>query len=316
MQQHQHTFIDRKPPETVLSCLSNDEVVDWGITAVGAPYAWRYTRGQGVTVAVLDTGVARHPDLDRNIIDRLSVRPEWNPLDHVGHGTHCAGIVAAVDNGTGVVGIAPDARVVSIKVLGDNGQGGYDDLARGIDMAVDYGVDIISMSLGCMAAPEGPALYQAIERAHSKGIVIAAAAGNEYNPKVADTINYPARFALTIPVAAIDPKSAHAPFSSEGKELRRGVSMPGVQIYSTYLDGTYATLSGTSMATPMLAGFVALMIAYHEQGQHRTPLAPRGKSQRAVSIWEHLRRYARSLGDSSAFGIGVVDGRKLGQDGD
>lgn len=310
-----YQFIRPERPAMVFGTLSSDQVTDWGITTIGAPYAWRYTKGRGVTVAVLDTGVSMHQDLDDNIVGRLTAEPGWSPFDSVGHGTHCAGIIAAIDNGTGVVGVAPEAKVLSVKVLGDDGSGSYESIAEGLRIAIRAKADIISMSLGCQYAPPDGTVQDLIDQAVNNGAIVLCAAGNDYAPGV-NSIDFPARCSGTIPVAAIAPNGAHAPFSSEGGELRRGVSMPGVNIYSTYLNGGYARLSGTSMATPMLAGFIALMLSYHQQGEHNTPIGPQGTAGRTSQVWDHLTRYVRPLGDNEAFGIGVVDGSRLGTDGD
>jgi subtilisin len=308
-----HQFIDPTPPKMVLSMLSNEQVVDWGITSIGAPYAWRYTKGAGIKVAIVDTGVASHPDLVPG--------PRWAPGDWShepiqGHGSHCAGIVAAVDNGTGVVGVAPESLVYNAQVLGAEGGGTFDDIAAGIRWAVSQGVDIISMSLGTEMAPQGPGLQDAVNEAVAQGVVLVAAAGNNYRANCPDSMCWPAKCDGVIPVAAVDRNMAHAAFSSVGPDLVHGIAMPGVDIYSTWLNGGYATLSGTSMATPMLAGFIALMLAYHAGDGHKTPIAPRGSRQRVDDVIAHLNKYVRPLGDGQTFGIGVIDARLLGADGD
>lgn len=309
-----HQFIDPMRPVSVLTCMTTQQVVDWGLTAIGAPYAWRFTKGQGVRVAVLDTGVAHHPDLDANVVIRQSADNSWQPLDLVGHGTHCAGIIAAVDNGVGVVGVAPKSKVISIKVLGDDGTGSYDSIALGLKLAMKYKAQVISMSLGTQDAPPDGELQALITAAACRGIIVVCASGNDFNAKnpTKDTMSYPAKCMDTIPVAAIDPARLHAPFSSTGQEMGRGISMPGVNIYSTYLNSGYCKLSGTSMATPMLAGFIALMLAYHSKGEHKTPIDPPGSPSRFGQVWNHLRGFAKPLGDDRAFGIGVVDGSRFG----
>lgn len=309
-------FIDPTPPVSVVQALEAGQVVDWGVSAINAPAAWRLCRGSGVCVAVLDTGAdVAHPDLV--VAGSLSVEPGWEPVDRQGHGTHCGGIVGARDNGCGVIGVAPECTLYSIKVLDDDGHGSFEGIAKGIEMATTLGVDVISMSLGSRQKPPGDTLQRAVDRAVSCGVVVVAAAGNEYEPDGRDTVNWPAKCSGVIPVAAVDRAFAHAGFSSAGPELEgRGVSMPGVDIYSTYLNGSYAILSGTSMATPMLAGFIALMLGYHAMGDHKTPIPGRGSPERVEAVLSHLRRYVRPLGDGRMFGIGVPDGSRLGEDGD
>lgn len=306
-------LIHPEQPKAILSLLSTSQVTDWGVTSIGAPYAWRYTKGKGVTVAVLDTGCATHPDLPQGMC-REAVRTAWDGNDtKAGHGTFCAGVVGATDNGIGVVGVAPECTLVSVQVMSPDGVGSFEDIEHGILKAISLGADVVSMSLGCSQTPPNEdRLKSVIAKANDAGVILVAAAGNEYDKNNPDSIDYPARYDGVIPVAAIDRKDTHAPFSSTGKELAHGVSMPGVDIYSTWLKNGYATLSGTSMATPMLAGFIALILAYHSSGNHATPIPPKGNPGRFKAVTMHLAKYVRPLGSGDTFGIGVCDGSKIG----
>ena len=242
------------------------DTLDWGVDKINAEVVWggsenavdvasgRYA-GDGVKVAVIDTGIDyTHPDLDNNYYGGYDfVNDDSDPKDDNGHGTHVAGIIAAEDNGVGVIGVAPHAQLYAVKVLNSQGSGTYSDIVAGIDWAIDNNMDIISMSLG--GSSGDTALQDALQRAYDAGIVIVAASGNDY----ANSISYPAKYDTVIAVGATDSSDNRAAFSNYGPELE--VVAPGVDIYSTYLGGGYETLSGTSMATPMVSGVVALMLS-------------------------------------------------------
>jgi subtilisin family serine protease len=133
-------------PTFVIAALS--EVQDWGISLVDIPDAWKRTKGAGITVAVLDTGGPDHEDLNDNLLPAQNCAGTRDAADHQGHGTHVAGIVAAQLNGIGVVGVAPEAKVLPIKVLDDAGRASFTAVASGIRVAIEQGADVINMSLG------------------------------------------------------------------------------------------------------------------------------------------------------------------------
>lgn len=245
--------IEDLTPRFVFSALS--QVCDWGLMAYGIPEAHTKTKGAGVTVAVLDTGVdPTHLDLIGNILQTQNCTSSQSPLDVQGHGTHVCGTIVAVDNGIGVIGVAPEAKIISIKVLGDDGTSGYDSIERGIRLATELGVDIISMSLGATVEPPA-SFHDAIKAAAAQGIIIVAAAGND-----SGSVNWPARYKEVIAVGAIGPNGELTSFSSRGPEV--AVIAPGLNIYSTYLANNYAVLSGTSQATPYVAGICALLLSW------------------------------------------------------
>jgi len=256
--------------EHQLSLLSGTEITDWGLMHANIPlYHDNGIMGQGVTVAVLDTGISHHTDLDGNVTHTLdSVSSDG--IDRQGHGTHVSGIIGAIKNGAGIVGVAPSCKLISVKVLGDNGHGGYASIEEGIQKAMDSGAHIINMSLGASVTPP-ESLHNKIKEASQRGIIIVAAAGND-----SGEVNYPAKYPEVIAVGAIDENGNLAEFSSHGPEI--SVVAPGVNIYSTYLNNQFAVLRGTSQASPFIAGICALLISQDMQNNNgqRTILSING----------------------------------------
>jgi hypothetical protein len=257
---------------------------DWGVNLVNAPEAWAsgYT-GQGIVVAVLDTGVDRnHADLAGNIWTNAGEIANdgldndgngyvddvygWNfangnnnTLDGNRHGTHVAGTIAAANNGFGATGVAYNSRIMPVKVLSDSGSGSYSGVAQGIRYAVDNGADVINMSLG--GGSTDSAVQSALQYASSRGVIVVMAAGNAG----AAQPGYPASNATSwgLAVGAVNSSNQMASFSNRAgsNSSMRYVTAPGVQVYSTLPNGGYGFLSGTSMAAPHVAGVVALMLS-------------------------------------------------------
>ncbi|PTX58869.1 thermitase [Melghirimyces profundicolus] len=227
----------------------------WGLKKVDAPSAWDITRGDsGVKVAIVDTGVDHtHPDLSGKVIEGKDyVENDGDPMDENGHGTHVAGTVAAfTGNGTGIAGMAPEVSLYAVRVLNEEGTGSLDDVASGIVEAADAGAEVINLSLG--ATKGSQTLQDAVEYAHSMGALVVAAAGNEG----VSTPSYPAFYGETLSVAATDSEDRKADFTNYGKWVE--VAAPGVDILSTVPGGGIQTMSGTSMATPHVAGLAGLL---------------------------------------------------------
>ena len=209
-------------------------------------------------IYILDTGVdAQHEDLKGNY-KSLNRKDDTDPM---GHGTHCAGIAAAVsNNGLGVASFSQNnefVQVTSIKVLSARGGGTQHGILKGIIKAADNGADVISMSLGGRTGDKGQKAYQqAIEYANKKGAIVIAAAGNSNdNAKFYSPANAPG----AITVTALNPDLNRAPFSNYIQEVDYGIAAPGVNIYSSIPGNKYASFNGTSMATPYVAGLVGLM---------------------------------------------------------
>ena len=233
------------------------QTTPWGITRVKAPDAWAASQGIGVNVCVIDTGIdLSHPDLQENIKGGYNaINPAKSANDDNGHGTHVAGTIASVNNTIGVVGVAPKVNLLAVKVLGRNGSGWISDIIEGIDWCVKNGGKAGNMSLG--SSSDSQSLHDAVIAAYNAGLTLVAAAGN--SGPCNNCVGYPARYGEVIAVSAGDSTDQFAGFSSQGPEV--DVIAPGKSVFSTYKGGNYATLSGTSMATPHVSGAVALKLA-------------------------------------------------------
>lgn len=299
--------IYRLPPYTVRHVATSlAETQDWGLKFSGVADEWQRTKGEGVTVAVLDTGCDfDHPDLIGAVTTYADfTRSVVGPRDAQGHGTHCAGIIAARQNQVGVIGVAPRCKLVVGKVLGDDGTGSTASIARGIDWAINVGADVISMSLGSPTPTDD--IKRALERAVVAKKFIVCAAGNDGRP---NSVGYPAAWDdLAIAVGAIGPDGRLANFSSRGRQV--DVCAPGVDVLSCWPGGRYAKLSGTSMATPFVAGVVALLLARHRD------LGPGAKTPliNQADLLAHLTKTAIDAGAPGAddhYGFGLINPKKL-----
>jgi len=224
----------------------------WGVNRIDAEYAWSYSTGSGMPVAILDTGIdLDHPDL--SVVGGYNaVNPKKSPDDDNGHGTHVAGITAALNNEIGVVGVAPDVALYAVKVLNRKGFGFLSDVIDGLGWCVDNGMRVVNMSFG--TSDDVQSFHDAVIAANDAEVIQVAAAGN-----TAGVVGYPAAYDETIATSATDSTDALATFSGYGPEI--DIAAPGVDIYSTYKGGGYETLSGTSMAAPHVTGTAALVLA-------------------------------------------------------
>jgi subtilisin family serine protease len=280
----------------------------WNMTMIEADAAHQASTGTGATVAVIDTGATfSHPDLQgRLIAGHDYIQNDEMPQDGNGHGTHVAGIVAAnADNGVGVEGVAPGAKVLVIRALGDDGSGNTSDVAAAINEAVSKGADVINLSLGSSSVVPGlggdPAFDDAIGNALDRGVIVVAAAGNDSVP----ACNQPSGSGRLLCVAAVDRNGDHAFYSNGSFGTSLAISAPGGaaigaeadDVLSTYKDGGYAFIAGTSQATPHVAGVAALLVSLGVHGQAAV--------QRILAT----ARDAGPAGPDAFYGAGILDAR-------
>ncbi len=263
----------------------------WYLAQMQMEKIWsQYGQGNsGVTVAVLDTGVDyTHPDLVGRVIKGPDyIDKDYDPKDMHGHGTHVAGIIAAgLNNHEGGSGLAPDVKIMAIRVLDENGGGSLFNIAKGLAYAANHGAKVINLSLG---SPSGGGVMKTLANyiagyAEAKGSLIIAAAGN-----AGGEIGYPAAASRFMAVGAVNEEKYLASFSNWGKEL--DVVAPGVNILSTFptypvttnalgLPQNYATLNGTSMATPMVSALAAIIWS---QNPYLTPAEVRQKIESSAT---------------------------------
>jgi subtilisin family serine protease len=248
----------------------------WNLDLVESDAAHATATGAGAVIAVVDSGVAAgHPDLAGQVVaGRDFVQDDDTPQDGNGHGSHVSGIaIAATGNGVGISSVAPGARVMPLRVLGDDGSGTSEDVAAGIDWARTHRAHVINLSLGSeipiVGAAGGDEIDAAIRRALAAGIVVVAAAGNNGVP----VCEQPAAGEGLLCVGAVDKRRQRSFFSSFGPGLGvvapggSSLPMPGEDILSTVPPAGYEEIAGTSQAAPHVAGVAALLVSKGLTGQ-------------------------------------------------
>ncbi|WP_128478455.1 S8 family peptidase [Halorussus pelagicus] len=282
------------------------ETLPWGQDRIDADVLHANGElGSGANVAIVDTGIDDdHPDLTDHLGAgkafvtcntkggcRYGAKPANNTCtyswtDDNNHGTHCAGIAAGDDNSQGVIGSAPDVTLHSVKVLDKCGSGSYSDIAAGIEWVANQGYDVASMSLGGSASST---VETAVQYASSQGVFLVAAAGN--SGPCTDCVGYPAAYPEVMAVSSTASDDSLSDFSSTGPEV--DIAAPGTDIYSSVANGGYATYSGTSMATPHVAGVAGQLAA---------------DGQSASQIRSTLESSAENIGlSSNESGAGLLD---------
>lgn len=253
----------------------------WGLKKPGFPQAWDTTAGRGARVAVIDSGVARHPDLRSKILAQYDFgNGDRKAEDRFGHGTHVAGTVGArTNNRRGVAGACPNCGLLIGKVADNRGLITDAYLVRAINWSVKRRADVINMSLG--GPGNSRALKRAVANASRRGVVVVAAAGNENSTRR----SYPAAYPSALAVAATSRTDKRPSFSNRGRWV--DVAAPGVDIVSTAKSGRYVTKTGTSMSSPHVAALAGLLASQGHPARRvknkilvsAKDLAPRGRDQ-------------------------------------
>jgi hypothetical protein len=268
---------------------NSSEVTPIGVKTIGVEQVHdKSINGEGIKVAVFDTGVSNHSDLlikgGTSFVEGYSSFSDDN-----GHGTHVAGTIAALNNNRGIIGVSPNVDIYAVKVLDSNGIGNYSSVIEGINWAVQNHINIISISFGGVEYSQ--ALEEAINYAISEGILVVAAAGNKGFGN--ETMLYPARFPNVLSVGAVDQDLRRATFSSVGSQL--DLVAPGIDIISTSNeDNGYSVKSGTSMATPHVTGSAALLWSID-------------KSKTNKEILDTLQKSVTPIGEKNEYGNGIIN---------
>jgi major intracellular serine protease len=244
---------------------NNPQEYGWELTKFNIPNIWGKTDGENVVAAVIDTGCdLNHPDLQSNLLEGHNFVKNGPPDDDNGHGSHVASTIAAINNNTGIVGIAPKTKIIPVKSLTENGSGSIDNIIKAIYWCADLGyVDFITMSLG--SPNESKDLAESIEYANNKGCVIFCAAGNSGENS---EIMYPAKYEKTISIGAIDKHLNRTNFTCSGESL--DFLAPGHDILGCIPGGRYALMSGTSMSNPFAVGCASLLLSFNKKARKYT----------------------------------------------
>lgn len=295
--------------------LTLDERLDWSLEMIGAPEAWKRTRGawkdpdtgetKKVRILIIDTGVqvgpdgrCNHPDLSGNLASGIDFTGSpFGIGDHQGHGTATTSLIGAKNDGAGIIGVASEAKIDHAKALGDDGTGENRWIARAVDYGHDIDADIISFSGG--SAVDDPVLRDAIERfvAHRAQRFFIAAAGNDGLP---NSVNFPAAYPFVLAVGAVDRNKVTALFSSRGDQV--DIAGPGVGVKCAAIGSRWGAFDGTSFACPIVAGTAALLLAKHRgKKTHNTPL------NTIEDLIGHLKASAIKTDDPTGTGWGIVN---------
>ena len=270
-----------------------EQLIPWNVDYIDSTYAHQMgLSGQGVKVGIIDSGINPHKDLKIsggiNILDNND-----SYYDGYGHGTKVAGIIGALDNSYGLIGVAPNVELYSIKVLKSNGKGSISDVVAGIEWAIDNNLDIVNFSL--QTTVDNSVLRNAVQKAYENNILLVASSGNKGGTKKTDTVTYPAAYDKVISVAAVDKNGERASYSSTGKRI--DISAPGESVYTTVQSGLYFLADGTSMAAPHVSGVAALVL----------------DSQPNLNVEEVRSILLKSkipLGNPKLYGKGIIDAQK------
>ena len=247
----------RKKILSTVSVLTEQQ--NWGLSFIDAQQAWKFSKGANIKVAIIDTGWSEHKDLMPNFQEGYDATGNNDYIDRGNfHGTHVAGIIGAnCGANLGVMGVAPDVKLIPIKALSDDGSGSFEYMENALQIVHDLDVDVINMSLGSPIDPGSSKIHSLIQDVAKQGKIVVCASGND-----GASVNFPAKYDEVIAVAAVEASGQLARFSSRGPEL--DIAAPGVKIYSTWGNNQYTNLDGTSMACPCISGMISLILSWYK----------------------------------------------------
>jgi len=270
---------------------ANSQTINWGYSELNMPSnIAQIPDSEGIKVGIFDSGIdLDHPDL--NVMGGKSFIPGTVSYDDdYGHGTSVAGIVSAINNDIGTLGVSSHVDLYSEKVLDSYGDGRYSNIIKGLEWAIEQDLDVVNMSFG--GPSESKALRKALKEAEKNGILLVASAGNEgIDESQKSTITFPAAYKSVIAVGSADQSLTRSYFSSYGKELE--VMAPGEELYTTAIDG-YTHVSGTSFAAPYVTGLSALLLGENE-------------SLDIKEVRKTIQSTSTHLGDEDLYGKGLIN---------
>ena len=271
------------PPQT-------KQQVGWGVKRIGGEVYLNVKTRKRLRVAIMDTGImTKHPDLKGNVASGINITGTGSDiLDPNGHGTHVAGIIGALNNEIGIVGVMPEVDLYAVKVFDSRGDGSLSNIIRGLQWCINQGIKVVNMSFG--SATDNDTFREVFKAAERAGIIMVAAAGND---QTKHQIQYPAVYTETVAVSSLNELNSLSNFSSYGPEI--DLIAPGEQILSTWNNGSYKTLSGTSMAAPHVSGVILQVL--NKWGN----MSP-------AQIKRHLKNTAQRLPIKDEYqGAGLID---------
>lgn len=272
------------------------EIVDWGLIDFATEILWQKNKGENINVMVCDTGYADHEDLKDNIIydKAISFIANEDYVDHQGHGTAVAGVIAAKDSGYGTVGVAPHSKIIPVKVLSNQGFVNGNSLEDGLEYALKIKPDIINMSLGGQY-PQSELFHNLLKELYHLNIPVICAMGNfgkNYSC-------YPAEYPETIGVTSYDKNRNISNFSSYSQDA--DFALPGEELLTTSLKNRYAIVKGTSFSAPFLSGIIAIILSEAKK---------KNINYTICQLKELLIKSCKDYGDQgkdNAFGYGIIN---------
>jgi minor extracellular protease Epr len=276
------------------------DTIDWGVIDFEMPKLWKKNKGENINIMVCDTGISDHEDLKNNVdySKAISFVRNEDYIDCGGHGTCVAGVIAAQESGFGIVGVAPNSKIIPVKVLSNKGFSNGDSLERALSYALSIKPDIINMSLGSKS-PQGETFHNLIKELYKLNIPIVCAMGN-YGEKYSC---FPADYTETIGVTSYKKDRNISDFSSRSNDA--DFALPGENILTTNINNQYSIVNGTSFSAPFLSGLIAIILSEAKK-KNITYTIPQIKN----ILIQSCKDYGES-GKDRLYGYGIIDVNSL-----